>query len=88
MKTCVEITLHFHVQASCNWNKATHTMEFQQRRIQSPVKDVLDWGLLMGDSVWWVEGFSLNIFKIVSDQCTDSAVHILTSVFFEIMPRN
>lgn len=63
-------------------------MEFQQRRIQSLIKDVLDWGLLMGDSVLWVEVFSFNIFKIVSDQCIDSQVHILTSAFFEIMPHN
>lgn len=74
----MEITLHFYVQTSCNWNKATHTTEFQQRRIQSSVKDVLDWGLLMGDSGLWVEVFSFNIFKIMSDQCIDSEVHILT----------
>lgn len=87
-KTCTEITLHFHVQTACDWNKATHVMEFQQRRIQSPIKDVLDWGLLMGDSVLWVAVCSFNIFKIVSDRCVDSEVHILTSVFFEIMPHN
>lgn len=88
IKTCVEITLHFHVQTSCKWNKATHTMEFQQRRIQSSVKDVLNWGLLMGDSGLWVGVLSFNIFKIMSDQCIDSEVHILTSVFFEIMLHN
>lgn len=46
----MKITLHFHVQTSCNWNKATYAMEFQQRRIQSSTKDVLDWGLLIGNS--------------------------------------
>ena len=63
-------------------------MEFQQRGIQSSVKNVPDWGLLMGDSGLWAGVFSLNIFKIMSDQCTDSEVHILTSAFFEIMLHN
>lgn len=63
-------------------------MEFQQRRIQSSIKNILDWGLLMVDHGLWPEVFSCNIFKIISNQCTDSEAHILTSIVFEIMLHN
>lgn len=79
----MKITLHFHVQTSYNWNKATHAMEFQQR-IQPSIKNARDQGLSMGGSGLQVDVFSSNIFKIMSDQRSESEVHILTSIFLEI----
>lgn len=58
-------------------------MEFQQR-IQPSIKNARDQGLSMGGSGLQVDVFSSNIFKIMSDQRSESEVHILTSIFLEI----
>lgn len=65
-----------------------YSMEFQQRRIQSSIKDYLVWGLWMGDHDLCAEVFFCNILKIISNQCLDSEAHILTSIFPEVMLSN
>lgn len=63
-------------------------MEFQQRRNQSSIKDNLDWGVLMGGRGLWVEVFSCNIFKIISNQCIDTEALIWAPTVFEVILRN